>query len=196
MFDQVIAGIEAMSRSSSPSQITNSQTPTINEELEATLLPQRSDARENFVLQNCLPKDEKTENLDSDIIPQTALRPLSRRPLARALRDIGFAIFPLYFLVFAILTYRQDGKPSDEYMSVNLLAVAKYVSQNPTTESSAYAISLTRYRALQLSASCSLRSWVVASHALRQSCSSEARPWAPLRASWELGPCLGRRHYL
>lgn len=68
------------------------------------------------------------ESVKMAVARQTALGPFSRRPLARAARDTGFAIIPLYFLVFAILTSKQHDQPKDADLSSKLLALAKYVS--------------------------------------------------------------------
>lgn len=97
------------------------------EELEAILPPQTQENRADSSSQKRLSKDEEDGRTQPDIVPQAAVRLFSRRSLARALRDVAFAVFPLYFLVFAIMTHVQNGEPSRDFMGVNLLAMAEYV---------------------------------------------------------------------
>lgn len=100
------------------------------EELEAILPPQTQESRADSSSQKRLSKDEEGGRTQPDTVPQAAVRFFSRRSLARALRDVGFAVFPLYFLVFAIMTHVQNGEPIRDFMGGNLLAMAKYVRRS------------------------------------------------------------------
>lgn len=120
-----------MSRSRCSSQTAGNRTLNLSvhpdEELEAILPTRTYESRDSSVSHVHLPQSANGERAKSNTLPQATIRPFSPRSLARALRDVAFAIFPLYFLIFAILTHLQNGKPKEDLMSISLLQMAKYV---------------------------------------------------------------------
>ncbi|KAK3709104.1 hypothetical protein LTR37_011083 [Vermiconidia calcicola] len=58
--------------------------------------------------------------------PQSGQRTLSSRKLARFALNVGIAAIPLFFVVFAIFAYRQDGTALELEENQNLLAIAQY----------------------------------------------------------------------